>query len=228
MAKATLAIIGARLDGQAGVVFDIFSLGTEFEVVKFFDRTLELKGSILKGIPVQSDIFQITDKDFDSIDFFHIAIGNNKARADIFNFLKTKGAKFANCIHPSAVISKTALMGEGVFIGANAVVQNDVTIGNVCILNSSSVIEHNNKIGDAVQVAPNATTGGRVVLEDLVFLGISSIILPDLHIGTGAFIGAGAIITKDVPENNVMIGNAAVSHKKNIYVENESITSREK
>jgi len=217
----TLAIVGARLDGQAGVVLDIFSSGSDFEVVKFFDNTLELKGSFLKGIYVQSDIFQIRDQDFDEIDYFHIAVGDNKARADIYNFLKTKGAKFANCIHPSSVVSHTASIGEGVFIGPNAVVQNDVSMGNVCILNSSVVVEHNNKLGEAVQLAPNAATGGRVVLGDYVFLGISSMVLPDLYVGTGAFIGAGSVVTKDVPENNVMIGYAARKHEKNIYIENE-------
>lgn len=48
-----------------------------------------------------------------------------------------------------------------------------------------------------------------VVIDDDVWIGTRSIILPGVHIEKGAIIGAGAVVTKDVPEYAVVGGNPA-------------------
>jgi len=216
--KKKVAFIGARYDGQAGVLVDVISsFYEEYEVVCFFDNTLELKGQDVLGIPVVGSILEVSKKQLDEIDYFHISIGNNVARLEIFEFLKNKGAQFLTLIHPSAIVSASSILGEGCFIGAKAVIQNDCTIGHSCILNTSSVIEHNNALGDCVQLAPNSTTGGRVRLDDMAFVGIGATVLPDIRVGKMSFVGAGTTITKDVPEKVTMIGYSARVHAKNIY-----------
>ena len=53
---------------------------------------------------------------------------------------------------------------------------------------------------------PGARLSGGVSLEDEVFIGTNASILPGLHIGKGASIGAGAVVTKDVPANTIVKG----------------------
>ena len=53
-----------------------------------------------------------------------------------------------------------------------------------------------------------------VIIEDNVFIGMNSIILTGVHIGKGAIIGAGSVVTKDVPENCIAGGNPCVVIKK--------------
>lgn len=53
-----------------------------------------------------------------------------------------------------------------------------------------------------------------VIIEDNVFIGMNSIILKGVHIGKGAVIGAGCVVTKDVPENCIAGGNPCVVIKK--------------
>ncbi|MHB1987948.1 MAG: DapH/DapD/GlmU-related protein [Acidimicrobiales bacterium] len=48
-----------------------------------------------------------------------------------------------------------------------------------------------------------------VVIEDDVFLGINVIVLPGVHIGKHAYIGAGAVVTSDIPSYSVAVGNPA-------------------
>lgn len=50
---------------------------------------------------------------------------------------------------------------------------------------------------------------GRIVIGDYVFVGLKSIILPNVHIGNHVVIGAGSVVTKDIPDNSVAVGNPA-------------------
>lgn len=50
---------------------------------------------------------------------------------------------------------------------------------------------------------------GRIVIGNNVFIGIHTIILPNVHIGNNVVIGAGSVVTKDIPDNSVAVGNPA-------------------
>jgi acetyltransferase-like isoleucine patch superfamily enzyme len=79
------------------------------------------------------------------------------------------------------------------------------------------------RIGDRVFIGPNATfTDDRYpevnnprykaeppIVEDDVAIGAGAVILPGVRIGRGALIGAGAVVTKDVPPSAVVVGNPA-------------------
>lgn len=58
-------------------------------------------------------------------------------------------------------------------------------------------------------VGNNCKKIGRVVIGDNVFIGIHTIILPNVHIGNNVIIGAGSVVTKDIPDNSVAVGNPA-------------------
>ena len=55
----------------------------------------------------------------------------------------------------------------------------------------------------------SATYGRPIVIEDKVWIGINSTILPGVKIGYGAIIGAGSVVTKDVPAMTIVAGNPA-------------------
>jgi acetyltransferase-like isoleucine patch superfamily enzyme len=48
-----------------------------------------------------------------------------------------------------------------------------------------------------------------VVIGDGAFLGINSVVLPGVHVGEGACVGAGAVVTRDVPARTLVVGNPA-------------------
>lgn len=217
--KIRLGLIGARKDGQAGVVLDVLSYFENIEVVAFFDNTPELKDTFIDGVRVFGCITDMSHEILSNIDMFHICVGDNKARLELYRNLKTKGLKFLTLLHPTAVVSRTAKIGEGCFIGAQVVIQNNVTISNVTIINTSAVIEHDNVIGESVHVAPSASTAGRVTIGNMSFIGLGAVVIPDVVIGELSFISAGSVVAKNVSDKTKMIGYIAKAHTKNIYLD---------
>jgi acetyltransferase-like isoleucine patch superfamily enzyme len=70
-------------------------------------------------------------------------------------------------------------------------------------------VGHDAQIGADCELAPGTVIGGHAVLEDGVRCGIGVLVLPGKRVGRGARLGAGAVITKDVPPNETWVGNPA-------------------
>ena len=63
---------------------------------------------------------------------------------------------------------------------------------------------------------------GKVIIEDDVFIGVNTVICNSVRIGKGSIIGAGSVLTKDIPPYQVWAGNPA-HYIKNRAIETESI-----
>jgi UDP-2-acetamido-3-amino-2,3-dideoxy-glucuronate N-acetyltransferase len=120
-------------------------------------------------------------------------------------------------ILPGATIGAECNICDGVFI------ENDVTIGNRVTIKCGVQLWDATEIHDDVFIGPNATfTNDRfprskvypeqfpkTVVHDGASIGANATILPGLHIGSGAMIGAGAVVTRSVPPNAIALGNPA-------------------
>lgn len=225
--KKQIIIVGASMDGHAGVVLDVLAEIGGYEVVGFVDNTPSLQNTNVNGIPVLGSTDNLDTLVIPS-EYVHIAIGDNIARGRLFRLLKLRGLKIANIIHPTAIISRRAEISEGCFVGPRVAINNGVTIGSASIINTGAIVEHDNKIGFAVHLAPGSKTAGRVQIDDFVFVGVGATILPDIHIGSGVMIGAGSTVVKNVPSGTTIIGYAARKHSKNIYASvRPDVTPRE-
>ena len=134
-------------------------------------------------------------------------------------------------IHSTANIYETALIGDGTKVGAFAEIGNKVKIGKNCSIGFGVFIPENVIVKDNVFIGPSAVftndkyapSKGKwrdmepTIVMDGVSIGANSTILPNLTIGKNAKIGANAVVTKDVPENAVMVGIPA----KNVGVATE-------
>ena len=215
--KQKVIIVGARIDGQAGVVVNAIQLRDEYEIIGFIDNTPDLQETKINGVPVIGS----TD-DLETINFpvnnIHIAIGDNLARFRLQKSLKSLGCNPITIIHPTATISDINVkIGEGSFIGPNTIVNNGSVIGDASIINSGAIVEHDNLFGEAVHVAPGVKTGGRVKIGNYSFIGVGSCILPDIEIGSGVLVGAGSTVTKNVNNKVTMIGYSAKPYNKSVY-----------
>ena len=148
---------------------------------------------------------------------FIVGIGGHygKARALISQEFIKKNLKPLNIVSEYSYIDKTASFGMGIQIMPNVVVHCFSNIGNFCILNTSSTIDHECNIGNGVHIMGGTYLGGRVKIGDYVTIGSNATIFPDVEIKKGAFIGAGAIVRKNVSENQIVVGNPAKFIKKN-------------
>lgn len=103
-------------------------------------------------------------------------------------------------------------------------IEGDVEIGDSVTIKSGVQLWDGLRVGDRVFIGPNATftndrfprskqypeTYLRTVIEDDASIGANATILPGLRIGRGAMVGAGAVVTRNVPPHARVVGNPAV------------------
>ena len=209
MKKIKVALVGGRKSGHAGVVLDILLSMNSIQVVCIFDNTPALHGSKIRGVEIVGS-FDDKFKDWASkIDSVHIAIGDNYSRESIALNLKLYKIQLISVIHPDSLVSSSALIGDGCFLGPRAVIQSNAVIGIGTIINTGVIVEHDCKIGNFVHLAPATVLAGRVSVGSLSFLGIGTLVKPDINIGKYTYSGAGSVITKDVEEKTIVLGHPA-------------------
>jgi len=100
-------------------------------------------------------------------------------------------------------------MGENCLIEAPAKISNPgfIRLGNNVHLSACRIIGHDGSIGMLCRrYGFKLDRVGKIDIRDNVFIGEGAIILPNVVIGPDAIIAAGAVVTKDVPENCVVGG----------------------
>lgn len=118
-------------------------------------------------------------------------------------------------IHSSVEFGKNCVIHSHVWIGEGVVIGNNVKIQAFSFIPSGVTIEDDVFIGPRVTFTNDKypPSGGKGWSETLVkqgaSLGASVTVLPGLVIGENAKIGAGSVVTKDIPANVVACGNPA-------------------
>lgn len=133
-----------------------------------------------------------------------VTIGSNAARKAVAGRLD---CEFATYIHPSAVVSPSAKIGEGSVVMAGAVINADAVIGRHCIINTGATVDHDVVLGDYVHVAPGVNISGATTVGDGTWIGVGSSVIQCLHIGRDCMIGAGSVVVRDIPDGVTAYGN---------------------
>lgn len=151
---------------------------------------------------------------------FVICIGNEHgyARHTIKSQLLNLGLKPISIAHPHSYIEPKTKIGEMSLIMPGAIVHKFCKIGDSVILNTNSSIDHECIIGNGVHIMGSAAISGRVKVEDYATIGTNATILPNISIGEGSFVGAGAVVTHDIPAYSVYAGVPAKFIRKNNFI----------
>jgi maltose O-acetyltransferase len=78
-----------------------------------------------------------------------------------------------------------------------------LTIGNNVTITNATILTHDASTYKHL----GYTKFGEVVIGDNVFIGFNAIVLPNVHIGNDIIIGAGSVVSRDIPDNSVVLGN---------------------
>ncbi len=194
MEKTKVIFIGAG--GHAKVLASILEV-TAFELIAVFDP--EKTKERFFGVKNEGDYSTNVHPEAKLL----IAIGDNAIRKKISQSISHA---FAQAIHPSAQIDRLVQLGQGVQVMPSVVINRATKIGHHCIVNSNATVEHDCTIGDFVHIAPAATICGGVTLGEETLVGANATVLPNCVIGKNVIIGAGTVVTKNIPDNTLVIG----------------------
>jgi sugar O-acyltransferase (sialic acid O-acetyltransferase NeuD family) len=100
-------------------------------------------------------------------------------------------------------------IGEGSVICSGVSGTVNVTIGKYVNVNLNCTLGHDCVIEDYVNLTPDVNVSGYVRIKEGANIGCGAVLLPDVIIGKRAIVGAGAVVTKDIPDNQVWIGTPA-------------------
>ncbi|NTW13970.1 MAG: N-acetyltransferase [Candidatus Moranbacteria bacterium] len=160
----------------------------------------------------------------------HLQIGDNA----IFNSgtVIYLGSKIGNGFKTghNVVIREEVLIGDNVSVWGNSTVDYGVILGNNVKVHTSCYIAQYTHIENDVFLAPGVIIGNdihpgcafshecmkrfAVRIKRGAQIGLNVTILPGVVIGEGAVVGAGTVVTKDVPDHSVVVGNPARVIKK--------------
>jgi len=138
-----------------------------------------------------------------SSDRFVLGFADVTFRGKIIVKMTTRGARFMNLIHDSAIISNDSYIGIGNVIYPQCIVSVNTAIRDFNLLTCQSIISHDCTLGSN-NVLASTLLCGHVNAGDYNMFGIKSTVIPHINIGSGNVIQAGQIVDKHVGNGQVV------------------------
>lgn len=197
----SLAILGAS--GHGKVVADTAEQ-CGWETIVFFDDAWPSVCS-LGHWPVLGRFSDLLNRlpEFSGV---AVAIGNNIVRYAKILELAASTAPLVTLVHPNAVVSSYAKLGEGTVVFAGAVVNAGAVVGRGAILNTACSVDHDCVLGEAVHISPGAHLAGGVLIGDRSWVGIGASVRQLVKVGVAVTVGAGAAVVRDLPDGVTAVG----------------------
>jgi len=152
------------------------------------------RGAVL-GVPVLGGMADLCRLGGDAA---VIAIGDNAIRARLGARCREAGLALPALIHPSALVSGSATIGEGAQVMARAVIGAEARIGTLALVNTGAIVEHDAVIGDAAHIAPGAVLCGFVRVGARALIGAGAVLRPGVAVGEDAVVAPGAAVSEAV------------------------------
>ena len=144
-----------------------------------------------------------------------IAAGEPSIRKLLYNKVLAYNIPIVSIISPKASVSKTAKIAQGCCLHINTIISSKAFVEDNCVINKGAIIGHHVLIGKNSSISPGAIIGGYTVVGENTFVGSGAVIRDRIHIGKNCIIGMGAVVTKDIEDNDVVVGNPAKHIRNN-------------
>lgn len=198
--------------GAGGLAREIFGLfedanldAKKWNVLGFVDDSPALHGVIQCGLPVLGG-FEWFERHPDNNLRVICGTGSPTSRRALAERAAALSLQFCQAIHPSARISRWMELGPGAVITAGCILTTQITLGAHVLVNLNSTIGHDCTIGAYCNINPGCCISGNVKMGEGVDLGTGASIIQGKQIGEWSVIGAGAVVTEDIPAHVTAVG----------------------
>ena len=201
-----IVIVGAGGFGrEVKMLIDQINLKeVKYEFLGFYDDGFK-KGTIINYNEVLGSIEDLANIDYEIN--VAIAIGAPDIKKKIVEKLKNSSISFPTLIHPTVLIGDEYVsIGKGCIICAGSFITCNIDIKDFVILNLMCTVGHDTVINSYASFMPSVNISGEVVIHEAVYVGTGAKIINQLEIGRQTIVGAGAVVSKSLPERCTAVG----------------------
>jgi sugar O-acyltransferase (sialic acid O-acetyltransferase NeuD family) len=201
-----MLIIGAK--GFAKEVLEVLNQLGQLDYVAFYDDVTDgLPDTLYDQFPIITRANQALNYFENISNKFTLGLGDSITRYKMFKKMQSLGGVLSSTISPYAVIGHYGvIIQDGCNIMTGTVITNDISIGTGCLINLNCTIGHDVTIGKFVELSPGVAISGGCKIGNFCTIGTNATVLPKINIGNNVIIGAGAVVTKDIPDNCLAVG----------------------
>ncbi|MEJ5223115.1 MAG: NeuD/PglB/VioB family sugar acetyltransferase [Anaerolineales bacterium] len=174
----------------AGIIDDGIPAGTEILGFRVLGGREALPGLVEQGIRLAANgVGGIIDIN---------------VRVRLFELMTAHGFAFPILAHPRAMVERSARLGDGVQVFANAYIGSSAVVHPRAMINTGAVVSHDCEIGSYTHIAPGALLAGHVHVGERALVGMGVTTAIGVKIGSHVRIGNGAVIYADVPDKTII------------------------
>jgi sugar O-acyltransferase (sialic acid O-acetyltransferase NeuD family) len=208
-----IVIVGAGGFGrEVKMLIDQINLKeSKYEFIGYYDDGFKM-GTVINFNEVLGSIEDLANIDCE-INVV-IAVGAPHVKRKLVEKLTNSKISFPTLIHPTVLIGDEFVsIGKGCIICASTIITCNIDIKDFVILNLMCTVGHNTVINSFASFMPSVNISGEVVIHEEVYVGTGAKIINQLEIGKQTIVGAGAVVSKTLPEKCTAVGIPAKPFK---------------
>ncbi len=209
--------------GAGGTAFDLIDIAIamnkiekQWNILGLLDDNVELIGKNVYNFPVLGTISQSGEY---NEAYFASSIGDayrTKLRMIVRKKVPFGNERFASLIHPTAIISESAIIEPGAVIYGNVTLSGMVHVGHDVFLCGNTFLGHECVIGNHSLLSVGNYLASDVHVGDCCYLGVGVMVRHQITIGENCLIGLGAKVVKSIPPNSKVINRLESINTDNI------------
>ncbi len=176
----------------------------KWNLLGFIDEDRAKWGLILRGYPVLGGFDQLAALSAETRVIS--AVGDPVDKQGLVEKAAAQGRRFATLVHPEIALGDDVEVGEGVLINRQSVLTTSIRIGDHVSINPCCGVGHDAQIGAYSTLMWRVNISGAAVIEEGCTLGSGAVVLQGIKIGSNSIIGAGAVVTRDLPAGSTAAG----------------------
>jgi len=176
----------------------------EWNLLGFIDEDESKWGMELRGYPVLGGWAALAELPAEVSAI--CVVGEPAAKNKLVDLAGAQGRQFATLIHPQVETAGDIFIGKGVLINKGCLLTVNVRIGDHVLVNPGCGIGHDAIIEPYTNLMWRVNISGAVNVGKGCMIGTGAVVLQGKTIGEWTAVGAGAVVTKDLPPNCTAVG----------------------